>query len=130
MITPEAGDVVSVHWYGKLLAPTSETFTFVLSGDEGFRMFLNGVLLIDRWDTCCDVMTASAYLEAGSYYDFILQYKEMSSEANFKVEWYSSSTRQEVIPATQLFYSQRVNDLVYQVPVIQGPTIPSQSTIA
>jgi hypothetical protein len=59
MITAEAGDFVSAHWYGKLKAPISEDFTFVLTGDEGFRFFINGDLLIDRWDTCCDVMTST-----------------------------------------------------------------------
>jgi hypothetical protein len=60
MLTPEAGDFVSVHWYGKLLAPKSEPYTFVLKGDEGFRLYLDGQLLIDRWDSCCDEMQATA----------------------------------------------------------------------
>lgn len=40
LVTPEAGDYVSVHWYGKLLAPYSEDFTFILQGDDGFRFYL------------------------------------------------------------------------------------------
>lgn len=62
LVTPEAGDFVSVHWYGKLLAPFSEDFTFLFSGDDNFRFYLEGVLLIDRWDSCCDDMTANVPL--------------------------------------------------------------------
>ena len=40
LITNEAGNFVSAHWYGKLLAPASEPFTFTLNGDEGFRLYL------------------------------------------------------------------------------------------
>ena len=57
LVTPEAGDFVSIHWFGKLRAPFSEDFTFKLTGDDGFRMYLEGVLVVDRWDTCCDDMT-------------------------------------------------------------------------
>lgn len=39
LITNEAGNFVSAHWYGKLLAPASEPFTFTLNGDEGFRLY-------------------------------------------------------------------------------------------
>jgi hypothetical protein len=42
LITAEAGYFVSAHWYGKLLSPTTEDFTFILNGNDGFRFFLDG----------------------------------------------------------------------------------------
>jgi hypothetical protein len=54
LITNESGDFVSIHWYGKLLAPATEDFTFILNGDDGFRFYLQGILLVDRWNSCCD----------------------------------------------------------------------------
>lgn len=42
LITPESGDYVSAHWYGKLLAPATEDFIFVLNGDDGFRFHFEG----------------------------------------------------------------------------------------
>jgi hypothetical protein len=53
----------------------------------------------------------------------------MSNEAYFSVEWYSTSTVQQVIPSTQLYYSQRLGNQVHQVEVTKGPTVPSMSTI-
>lgn len=89
LVTPNAGDFVSVHWFGKLLAPSTEDFTFLLSGDDGFRFYLNGVLLIDRWDTCCDDMTADVPLKQGSYYDFVVEYRELQEQANLQILWSS-----------------------------------------
>lgn len=74
MITPESGDYVSAHWYGNILAPVSEEFTFILSGDSGFRFKVQGKLLIDRWDTCCDDMTVSLPLVKGRFYDIVIEY--------------------------------------------------------
>ena len=76
LITPQAGNFISIQWYGKLLAPTSEDFTFILMGDDGFRFYLQGVLLVDRWDTCCDVMQVAIPLIAGQFYDIVIQYKQ------------------------------------------------------
>jgi hypothetical protein len=42
LITAEAGYFVSAHWYGKLLAPATEDFTFILNGNDGFRFYLDG----------------------------------------------------------------------------------------
>lgn len=75
MITPEAGKFVSAHWNGKLLAPRTEDFTFLLNGDDGFRLWLDGQLLIDRWDTCCDEMTARVPLVEGTFYDLVIEFR-------------------------------------------------------
>lgn len=61
-ITKEATDFVSIQWYGFILAPTSEQFTFILNGDDGFRFYFNEMLLIDRWDVCCNEMRVNKKL--------------------------------------------------------------------
>lgn len=57
LITNEANNFVSAHWYGTLRAPTTEEFTFIFNADDGFRFYFNTELIVDRWDTCCDEMT-------------------------------------------------------------------------
>lgn len=59
LITNEAADFVSVRWYGKIRAPTTEEYTFILHADDGIRLYIDGVLVIDRWDSCCADMTAT-----------------------------------------------------------------------
>ena len=129
LITEEAGDFVSVHWYGKLRAPYSEDFTFTFSGDDGFRFWFEGELSIDRWDTCCDDMTIRLTLTEGTFYDFVLEFREFQESAAFKVEWLSPQIPRQVIQPEYLWYSQRVGNRVYEVEVAPGPTIPGMGTI-
>ena len=75
LITNEASEFVSIQWYGMLKAPLTEDFTFILSGDDGFRFYLNEELVIDRWDSCCDDMLYNIPLVKDTFYDIILQYK-------------------------------------------------------
>ena len=89
MITEEAGDFISIHWYGKLKAPYSEDFIFILNGDDGFRLFLDNQLLIDRWDTCCDEVSVQISLTQDTFYDLVIEFREIQETAMFKVEWIS-----------------------------------------
>ena len=69
LVTKEAADFTSIHWYGKLLAPHSEDFTFIFNGDDGFRFYLDHILLVDRWETCCDELQIAITLIEGQFYD-------------------------------------------------------------
>ena len=40
-LTEQSGDYVSAQWFGKLKAPRSEPFTFILNGDDGFRLYID-----------------------------------------------------------------------------------------
>lgn len=68
---------MSVHWYGKLRAPFSEDYTFFLSGDDGFRLYVGHVLKVDRWDACCDDMVFFLTMAEGVFYDLRIEYREL-----------------------------------------------------
>lgn len=59
LITNDVADFVSIRWWGKVLATATEEYTFIIHADDGVRFYLNGVLLIDRWDECCSDVTAT-----------------------------------------------------------------------
>jgi hypothetical protein len=129
LITNEAGDFVSAHWYGKIRAPVTEEFTFIFNGDDGFRFYFETELLVDRWDTCCDEMQVRLNLVKDQFYDVIFEYKEIQETASFRVEWLSMSIMRQVIPPTSLYYSQRLGTGVYPVQILSGPSISGKSTI-
>lgn len=52
LITTSASDFVSVRFYARLKAPLTEDFFFTVDADDGVRLYFDGVLKIDRWDTC------------------------------------------------------------------------------
>lgn len=77
LITNEAADFVSVRWFGKIRAPSTEEFTFIMHADDGIRFYIDGILLIDRWDTCCSDMTTTILLVKDKFYDIRIEYKEL-----------------------------------------------------
>lgn len=41
---------MSARWRGKLLAPSSETFTLYIKADDGARLYVDHELVIDAWE--------------------------------------------------------------------------------
>ena len=44
-----SSDNFSAKWTGQVKAPVSGSYTFTVTGDDGVRLFLNGVKVIDGW---------------------------------------------------------------------------------
>lgn len=41
---------MSARWQGKLLAPSSETFTLYVKADDAARLYVDHELVIDAWE--------------------------------------------------------------------------------
>jgi hypothetical protein len=37
-----------------LKAPYSEDFILIFNGDDGFKVYFDNEMIVDRWETCCD----------------------------------------------------------------------------
>ena len=119
LITAEASDFVSIRWIGKLLAPSTEYYTFIIEADDGVRLYIDDVLLIDSWDSCCDDVTGIQSLVENDFYEIRLEYKENQEEAYIKLMWSSLTTPKQVIPANGKKIS--FNGLVPDAP--SAPTV-------
>ena len=125
-LTDEAADFVSVQWFGKIRAPYTEEFTFILSADDGVRMYIDGDLVVDRWDTCCDDVSYSMDMVMGVFYDTVIEYKEHQEGAHLKLEWVSLSLPREVVPPTRVYYPERITPGALTLEVLKGPSIATQ----
>jgi hypothetical protein len=128
LITGEAADFVSVQWFGRIRAPHSEEFTFILSADDGARMSVDGQVVADGWDTCCDPISFALNLTEGTFYDTLIEYRELQERARFRLEWVSLSVPRELVPPTLVYYPERVGGSVLQLAIGPGPSIPSRCT--
>ena len=128
LLTAEAADFVSVHWWGKIRAPYSEEFTFLVSADDGVRVTVDGKLVVDRWDSCCEDVSFSMNLTQYAFYDTLIEYKEHQEKAHLKFEWVSLSVPREVVPPTHVHYPERVAGAAFRLEVAPGPTIAAMST--
>jgi beta-glucosidase len=78
----------SVRWTGKLLAPVTGTVGFSFTGDDGYRVYLDGKLLVDQWrDGAVTTGTASASLEAGKSYDLRIEFYQNDGDYVARFDW-------------------------------------------
>jgi hypothetical protein len=87
---PVAGvpvDGFSVRWTGSFAFATAGTYTFSATGDDGIRVYVDGVLLIDQWhDQGATTYTATRVLAAGAH-TVTVEYYENLVIALARVSW-------------------------------------------
>jgi beta-glucosidase len=81
-------DWYSVRWTGKLIAPASGTVRIGVEGNDGYRLYLDGVLLIDNWRKQSHRTTVRPVrLERGRTYPVRLEYFESTGNARIRLVW-------------------------------------------
>ena len=97
-------DTFSVRWTGKLKPKYSETYTISSVSDDGIRVWVNGVLVIDSWfNQSWMERKGTISLTAGVPVDFKVEFYDDLNGAAAQVSWASLSQAKEVIPASALF---------------------------
>jgi hypothetical protein len=99
-------DNFSARWTGHVAPISDGNYTFQTTSDDGVRLWVNGVLVIDNWTTHAAVTNNSpaVSLKAGSYYELKLEYFEGGGGAVSKLAWIAPGTTTAVpIPQNLLF---------------------------
>jgi hypothetical protein len=101
----------SVRWTGWLQAPSSGSYTFHTLSDDGVRLWVNGVLLINNWSNhSATENSGSISLTAGEKYDLRLEFYENTGAAVIKLSWTPPGQGKQIIPQ-QLLYPRDVHTL-------------------
>lgn len=81
-------DCYSVRWTGKLVAPENGNFKLGIDGNDGYRLYLDGKLILDNWiKRSYSTRLADVSLEKGRIYDLKVEYFESSGTARFNLVW-------------------------------------------
>jgi beta-glucosidase len=81
-------DSFSVRWSGKIKPRQSGMYQFIVKGDDGFRLFLDGKKIIDEWaDQSAKTQIVSVRLEAEIPSDIVLEYYENTGDAEISLGW-------------------------------------------
>jgi hypothetical protein len=93
-------DDVNVRWTGRIRPRFSEPYTFSMIGDNGFRLWIDGHLVIDNWADNWDIEKTGPpiALEAGKDHDFKVEYFEHNGGSNLRLRWQSPSVPKEIVP--------------------------------
>jgi hypothetical protein len=97
-------DFFSVRWTGQVQPRYSETYTFSTTGDDGMRLWVNNVQLVNDWNIHPPTENSGTIsLVAGTQYSIKVEYFENDGGALAKLAWSSPSQAKEIIPRGHLF---------------------------
>jgi beta-glucosidase len=81
-------DWYSVRWTGKLIVPASGARRIGVEGNDGYRLYIDGKVVIDNWvKQSYHARLAGVTLTAGSTHDIRLEYFESTGNAKVKLIW-------------------------------------------
>jgi endo-1,4-beta-xylanase len=129
--SPVAGiapDTFSVRWTGSISPRYSELYTFITNADDGLRLWVNGVKIIDDWTYSPHTRYAKLRLQANVAYAIKIEYHEGVVGAGIKLQWQSRSQVREVVSAlststgqaTGLPATATLRDLAYARGIVIG----------
>ena len=110
-ITETGKDYISVRWTGYILPSFDEEYEMIVTVNDGVRLWINDVLLIDEYDNDLgdsdqsSLFNAPVALVAGQLATVKIEYRENTGVAAFTLAWSSASQPYEVIPTSRMFPS-------------------------
>ena len=114
-------DTFSVRWRGQIAPRHSQIYTFATTSDDGIRLWVNNVLLIDQWnDHAPAVHSATIALAANVRYPIVMEHYENGGGAVAQLRWSSASQPLEIVPADRLYPSYAFNFQPAAAPVPAG----------
>ena len=89
--SPQAGVPAtqwSARWTGTIVPPSTGTYTFSLTSDDGSRLFINGQQVIDNWrDQATNTETATVSLTAGQPASVEVDYYQNGGSSDLSLGW-------------------------------------------
>jgi len=99
-------DKFSVRWSGTVEASSTGAFQFQTNSDDGVRLWVNGVQVINNWTNHSATTNSSATisLTGGTRYAIRMEYYENGGQAVAQLRWKTPGTSSYVaIPASRLY---------------------------
>lgn len=95
----------SVRWSGYIVPKNTETYTFYAKTDDGVRVWVNGILVINSWfdHSASTEYSGRISLLASQKYSIKVEYYEKNVYSSARVSWSSPSTPKGIIPMSQLY---------------------------
>lgn len=94
----------SIRWTGRLIAPETGTYTFSARVDDGIRVWVGGVLVIDNWQLNDDgQFTGQVKMKEGTAYDLKVEYFNALIEGEVTLIWKLPTANKPTVVAPEHF---------------------------
>ena len=81
-------DFYSARWTGKLTAPKTGTFKIGIDGNDGYRLYINNKLIVDKWSKQIYKTSLDDYVfEKDKEYNIRVEVFEPNGNAHIKLIW-------------------------------------------
>jgi hypothetical protein len=97
-------DNFMIRWTGEVEAPITATYTFYTQTDDGVRLWVNDVQIIDNWtDHGSTTDSGNIALTAGQRYPIVLEFYENGGGAVCQLSWSTPTMPRKAIPSQFLW---------------------------
>ncbi|MGJ1265677.1 glycoside hydrolase family 3 N-terminal domain-containing protein [Sphingobacterium spiritivorum] len=81
-------DQYSIRWTGQITAPASGTYEIGLRGNDGYRLYVDNKLIVDKWEKeSYSTSTAPFQFEKNKSYPIRVEFREMRGNAHIELVW-------------------------------------------
>ena len=106
--SPEPGvvnvDNFKVRWTGEVEIPSTGTYTFHTQTDDGVRLWVNDVLVLENWtDHGSTLDSGDINLKGGQRYPIVLEWYESGGGAVCQLSWEGPTIDRQIIPSGYLW---------------------------
>ncbi|MGX1508131.1 UNVERIFIED_CONTAM: hypothetical protein RKD43_006756 [Streptomyces graminofaciens] len=93
-------DDATVRWTGKITPEKAGDHVFSMTGDNGFRLWIDNKIVIDHWvdDWDREQNSQPVSLEPGRAYDFKVEYFEHFGGSNLHLRWTPPGGEKTAVP--------------------------------
>lgn len=103
----------SVEWSGYIKAPRTGEFLMGVEGNDGYRLYVNGKLLADRWvKQGYHSQKVPVKLQKDSLYQFTLQFYEPVGNAHVKLIWNATGVLSEDASLAKAVAAAQTSDII------------------
>ena len=104
-------DNFSVRWSGEVEAAFTETYTFYTNSDDGVRLWIDGIQLVNNWtDHGNTENSGNMDLVAGQIYSIQMEHYDSSGGAVAELRWSSPRTPKQFVPQAALSLPVRTHN--------------------
>jgi beta-glucosidase len=108
-------DWYSGRWTGRITVPAGGNTRVGVEGNDGYRLWVNGRLVVDRWFKRSYGVTFAETALAPGQYDVRLEYFESTGNARLKLVWDHSVLRDESARIAEAVAVARASDVAVVV---------------